>query len=410
MLNHMKILFVDGQHLPKPDANGNCVQKLRKQLYMLSIESDVLTFCDGSLDTQDKADEYGTVYVAPLAMSKLGEFGFKVVNHLCGGRYVWEKRYSKFVCTPMKKKLEALCKSNNYDWVVSVSFPFCIHLVSASADLSGAKIALYNLDPYAFNEALPEKNRKKRLKEERYVYEKADVILTSLEHYVDWQDSELSSYLGKAKFIPYPNLTPYDGVYEAPQLEKKENWKEIVYVGALHDQVRQPKAMLELFESMLSIDLKYRLIIVGNRSGNLVEQQLNQAKEKLGEHLVVMNAIPFPQAMGWIRRADAVINLGNQMKNQMPSKVLDYIAAGKTIINISHNKPCNTEPYLQKYGKAVQVYEEEVVPDSASAGRKVVTEIERYSADMEWGQVRTRMDGFTAEDVAKKFVEAIGCK
>lgn len=404
----MKILFVDGQHLPKPDANGNCVQKLRKQLYALSVESDVLTFCLDRSDLQHEEDECGVIYAVSLFMQdKLGEFGFKVLNHVSGGKYVWEKRYSKFMCMPMKKKLEELCKRNNYDWVVSVSFPFCIHSVSTEADLNGAKIALYNLDPYAFNEALPIINRKKRLKEECYVYEKADVIFTSLEHYDDWQSLELSRYLSKAKFIPYPNLVPYDGVYVMPQLENKENWKEIVYVGAFHDRVRQPKAMLELFESMLSIDEKYRLIIAGNRSGDLVEQQLKHAQEKLGAHLVVMNAISFPQAMGWIKRADAVINLGNQMKNQMPSKILDYIAAGKTIINISHNKPCNTKPYFEKYERVVQLYEDELLGDCKDASCKVISEMARYRADMEWEKVRTCMDGLLAGDVARKFLNVL---
>lgn len=404
----MKILFVDGQHLPKPDANGNCVQKLREQLHKFSVNSDVLTFAFDSKGIQDEADEYGEIYTVNLLMKeKIGEFGFKVINHISGGRYVWEKRYSGLVCQPMKKKLEALCKRKQYDWVVSVSFPFCIHMVSTSANLNGAKVALYNLDPYAFNKALPLKNQKRRIIEECKVYEKADVIITSLEHYVDWQDSELSCYLKKANFIPYPNLSPYEGVYEYPTYEKKDNWRDILYIGALHDQVRQPKAMLNLFENMLLIDDKYRLIIVGNRSGEQVELQINEAKEKLGEHLLVMGPIPFPQAMGLMQKADAVVNLGNQMKNQMPSKILDYIAAGKTIINISYNKPCNTETYLQKYGRAVQVYEDEVAEECKELCSNVISEIERYDGNMEWDLVRERMNGLVAEDVAKMFFDAL---
>lgn len=401
----MKILFVDGQHLPKPDANSNCVQKLREQLHKFSINSDVLTFGFGD---KDLLDEYGKIYVVNLLMKeKIGELGFNILNHISGGRYVWEKRYSELVCLPMKKKLEKLCEKEHYDWVISTAFPFCIHLVSTSANLNGAKVALYNLDPYAFNKALPMINQEKRLKEECEVYEKADVIITSLEHYVDWKDTELSCYLNKVKFIPYPNLGPYEGNYEYPIYEKKDNWRDILYIGALHDQVRQPKAMLELFKNMLLLDEQYRLIIVGNRSGEQVEQQINQAQEKLGEHLLVMGAIPFPQAMGLIQKADAVFNLGNQMKNQMPSKVLDYIAAGKTIINISYNKPCNTEAYLQKYGRAVQLYEREITSDYKNASQKVLTELKKYDANMEWELVKVRMNGLTAEDVAKEFLNAL---
>ena len=77
----MKILFVDGQHLPKPDANGNCVQKLREQLHKFSVNSDVLTFAFGSKGIQDEADEYGKIYTVNLLMKeKIGEVGFKIIN------------------------------------------------------------------------------------------------------------------------------------------------------------------------------------------------------------------------------------------------------------------------------------------------------------------------------------------
>lgn len=400
----MRVLFVDGQHVPKPDANGNCVQKLRKKLYELGLESDVLTILCGE-EKRDETDEYGKIYSAHLYGKKV--FFLKVINHLTGGFFVWEKTYSDVMCIPLKLRLAELCRTKKYEWVISVSMPFCIHRVTTRTNLNGARLAIYNLDPYAFNEALPASRREKRLKEELEVYEHADVIFTSLEHRNDWEKSQFVKYMNKVRFIPYPNLEPYDGYMEEPPFPKREGWIEMVYAGALHDRVRQPKEMLQLLKEIAARGAKCYLIIVGNRSGSIVAKQLETAKEELGDYLMVYDSIPFPQAMGLIYRADLLINIENRMKNQIPSKILDYIATGKTIINIGTKRPNIAEIYLSKYPKAIDLDEEDL-KNSAGKVKNVLAMLEADEVkDLKWDEISVLMSEFVSSSVAKSFLSAL---
>ena len=137
---------------------------------------------------------------------------------------------------------------------------------------------------------------------------------------------------------------------------------------------------------------------------------LDEAQKTLENSLVISPSVPFPQAMDLLRRSDAVINLGNKMKNQMPSKLLDYIAAGKPIINISPNRPCNTHPYIARYPMAVQFYNDELADASgleAAAEKAVDFVVENRGKSLSWAEVESTMSGFTSADVAKKMLHAM---
>ena len=59
----------------------------------------------------------------------------------------------------------------------------------------------------------------------------------------------------------------------------------------------------------------------------------------------------------FIRRADFLINLGNTMTNQVPSKIFDYISTGIPIINICKSESCPTIPYMNRYRLAINIVE-----------------------------------------------------
>lgn len=426
----MRILFFDHCHYPAVSANGNCVESLRRQLGKLGISSDVLTFKTSREMPSCQTDENGCVYLEPTwaihrkLRPRSGMTRCQIILHfpvavvvriaqrLLGDRYtVQERTYPWKACTSLCKKLSILCKQNQYDWVVAVSGPYCIHEIAAHADLQQAKLALYYLDPYSAHTLFPPENRDGRIKLELQTLAKADAVFASLEHEPDWRTTPLSQAIDKAHFLPYPNLEPHRSSPPDPNKEHtQEETINLLYMGALHDKVRYPWAMLALFEKMLAIDPRLRLHVVGYRSGEVVAQQLEKAQQRLGERLICADPVPLPQAMEQIRRADCVINLGNCMKNQMPSKLLDYIAEGKPILNISHNKPCNTAPYIERYPWALQFYEEELNDEQnlrKAAENAVAFVLQHRGKCLEWETVKDAMAGFTAQDVARQFLSVL---
>ena len=424
----VKVLFLAHQCLPTLDANGNCVNKLRANLAKLNVSSDVLSFRLKNGIPDQKLDDFGTIYIANtwmrfghthrietpnrfLIMLKLFYVvPVRIFHFLCGGRYVNEKYYAPAACLSFKRKLEHLCAHEKYDWVVSVSIPFCIHETAASANLHGAKLALYNFDPYSHNVSFSAANMKLRLQEELSVCSKADIVFTSLEHCDDWENSALSSQLNKVHFIPYPNLTPHTNTDGSCPFTLSDNEITLVYIGALNDGIRHPNAMLHLFDKMLELEPSLHLYVVGGRSGHIVSAQLEDAVAKFAEHITVSPPIPFAQAMDLLNRADIAINLGNRTKNQMPSKLLDYIASGKPIINISPNNPCNTAPYIERYSLAMQLYDDDILDDAkicTLAEKAVSFVIANKGKQLPWSEVSKQMKGFTASDVAKTFYDAL---
>lgn len=423
----MKILFVDYRHVPAPDAIGNCVQKIRGQLASAGVSSDVLSFKLTRNVPDVLSDEYGSLYTAATWMSlsytgrSLGFPAWRVLLrsfiavpvklfHKAISLHGEEETFAPAACKNMRRTLERLCRENCYDWVVAVSLPYCIHKLAAAADLNGAHLALYYFDPFTFNATFSEANTNYRLKEELKTCAKAELIFASLEHEGDWRGTALSQYVDKVVFLPYPNLVPYDGKLEAAKLHLDSGHVNVLYLGTLYDGVRTPDVMLRLFEKMHEECADVRLYIVGSCGGQCVTRMLDEAQKTLENSLVISPSVPFPQAMDLLRRSDAVINLGNKMKNQMPSKLLDYIAAGKPIINISPNRPCNTHPYIARYPMAVQFYNDELADASgleAAAEKAVDFVVENRGKSLSWAEVESTMSGFTSADVAKKMLHAM---
>lgn len=425
----MRILFLDFQHIPPSGATINCIQALRRQLKKRDVECDVLSLQPDKADLSEQEDSYGRVYLETTwadrgrMRRKEGEplqkyflhlplaIVFRTMHRLLSDGYTRkEKVFSYKACGRFRKRLAQLCKQNRYDWVAAVSSPYCMHDIACHADLHGAQLALYYFDPYAAHPLLSPENEKRRLQQECENLEKADVVFTSLEHREDWQSTALSQYLGKVQFIPYPNLTPDKGNPEPVPALLSPDEITVVYLGNFYDGVRCPKYMFSLFGEMLNFEPRLRLIVAGRISGAEVERQMQDAQRKLQGHLICLDAIPYSQALWLTRQSDCLINIGNRARNLMPSKLLDYIASGKPILNISSQRPCNTEPYILRYPRAIQFYEENLRTLSGLrlAAQKAVEFVHANRGQtLPWPDVQNAMRGFTAEDVAEQFLAAL---
>lgn len=422
----MKILFLDYQHIPPSGATINCIQTLRKYLKRQGAVCDVLSLQPDAVKLHEQQDEYGKIYLETTwaihgkMRRQVGEplwkyflrlpFAsfFRALHRLLSDGYTRkEKIFSYKACGKFRKKLSLLCEQNHYDWVVAISAPYCMHDIAAYTDLHKTHLALYYLDPYAANALLAPENKKRRLKQECQNLAKADRAFASLEHREDWQSTALSRYLDKVQFIPYPNLTPDKESEKPGSISFAPDEIVVAYLGNFYDGVRYPRYMLSLVEEMVKLEPRLRLIMAGCIRSAEIERQIQDAQKKLQDHLTCLNTLPFSQSLWLIRRADCAVNLGNHMKNQMPSKILDYIAEGKPIINISHNRPCNTQAYTTRYPWTLQFFEDDLANDASmrdAAASAVQFVREHQGKQLPWETVEKCMAGFTSKDVAEHFL------
>jgi hypothetical protein len=110
---------------------------------------------------------------------------------------------------------------------------------------------------------------------------------------------------------------------------------KILYLGTLYRELRSPISAIELFERLSNKGLRFRLYFVGMNA-----KILQNYKTKKYVQLFLKSEIPHSSVFKLIRNADILLNISNSSNFQLPSKVVEYIATGKPIINITN---CNND-------------------------------------------------------------------
>lgn len=124
------------------------------------------------------------------------------------------------------------------------------------------------------------------------------------------------------------------------------------FIGNLYADIRNPKWVVELFACLENVaDLSF----VGGCYGD--KNVLNEIK---GKNIHYLGKKKQKELMEIYEEADVLINIGNLVTNQMPSKIFEYISLGKPIINIYKNKECPTLEYTKKYPMSIDIYEEDI--------------------------------------------------
>ena len=116
----------------------------------------------------------------------------------------------------------------------------------------------------------------------------------------------------------------------------------LLYLGTVYGDIRKPEVLFKLFQKMVEKEPRLRLYVVGKKFGADADRYLTEYSEKLGDKLRCYAPIPPEQTADLLLRADVLVNMGNTVNNQMPSKVVEYISTGKPILNLSVNEKCST--------------------------------------------------------------------
>jgi glycosyltransferase involved in cell wall biosynthesis len=121
----------------------------------------------------------------------------------------------------------------------------------------------------------------------------------------------------------------------------------VVYVGSLYKSLRRPDFLLALFKALSSMPRSQpiELHFVGNT------EECNDAfapyADLIGGSLHLHGLGAQEKALAAMRDASLVVNLGNANPCQLPSKLVEYMAFGKPILNIIQSP---ADPSLELLG------------------------------------------------------------
>lgn len=257
----------------------------------------------------------------------------------------WKQLYwPDYACLwypPAVRRARALLNAGGHDRLITVSHPFTGHWVGAA--LKAGRPALPWLvdvgDPFAFIEGTPVNNVRlhgdRNYRAERRVLRGASVVSVTTEPTRARYAEVFPESAAKLVVVP-PLLAPgTGGAGNGRVLPPAADRLRMVFVGTLYRDLRSPEPLLRLFRSLLNTEAGagLELHFVGMLNG--CEEVLAPYARLLGERIFCHGAVPRERALRAMHDADVLVNLGNASGYQLPSKVVEYAATGRPVLNLA---------------------------------------------------------------------------
>ncbi len=304
---------------------------------------------------------------------------------------LWKKTLAE---APWRRAIERACAHAAYDAVIAVSCPHYGMLALAGAAIPAKKIC-YMLDPYWSNTSM---RYAVSLQRERALYEKIDGAFITDLMYAENQTCALAAYRAKMHVLPFP------GICEK-QDEKTANMYtlagkiQLVYVGNLYPAARDPEPLFRLMEAL---GPAFGLSIFGGGREGFAPGYFAAWQQKLGPRLLLHGPVDAKTASDLLFRGDVLVNLGNRVANQLPSKVFEYLSAGRPVLNLYDLEACPSLPYFARFPLACSAKAGDLSPETVQKVEKFCRAARGRS--LPYREIEALYPVNTAEAVAAEFL------
>lgn len=256
-------------------------------------------------------------------------------------------------------KIRLLNKQHNYDRIIAVSAPsMCIHI---TARLRRFHVSIYQLDPFHSNTTMQLRLKNWRLNIEMLAYKNAECIYLTKLIESDYRNTVLAKYETKWVVVNFPLIYQHVITGESISSIYFSIYKiNCLYSGTLDMRYRNPQFALEMAKRLGD---DYCFYFIGSNCVEVIENTLGCRDGRI----ICLNPLPSDAIYQLMASADFLVNIGNTMKNQMPSKIIDYISTGKPIINIVKSSECPTLQYTNRYSLCLDVLETKKIDDNVLA-------------------------------------------
>lgn len=256
----------------------------------------------------------------------------------------------------IKKSVQRIINTEQIDVIVAVYNPIesllAIHFLRRRY---GFKYVAYFLDalyagqkPRYMVETL---KRKYALFWERHVLRNADlVIMMKAAENAYTQLKTNCEYLNRTVFLDLPLYVPYK-ITQSERTLFPRGQIVLFYAGALPNNIRDPRYLLELFSSANIPNC--HLYIAGRGDYDII---LNKYSQKCN-NIHILGTITREEVKQRSLEADFLINIGNNLRNMVPSKIFEYMSTGKPIIATSKIPDDPSLLYLNQYPRALVLCE-----------------------------------------------------
>jgi hypothetical protein len=270
---------------------------------------------------------------------------------------------------PTLRKARALMHQRHYDALITVSPFFTSHLVGEQLH-AGHWLADYG-DPFSFQDIEPHNNwlfyRRLNRAVERRIFRRVDVISVTTEPTGDIYAGQFPE--SAAKITVIPPLLSLPSVHGATP--PADGRIRLVFAGMLYPHTRRPDLLLKLFAALMQRPALARCLelhFIGETG--LVSDAFTPYRHFIDQGSIVLHGVlPREQVHEHTQRASILVNIGNRTPYQLPSKVIEYAATGKPVLNLTQIVNDSSSCVYATYPAALNLH----VSDEASFDHQLET-------------------------------------
>jgi glycosyltransferase involved in cell wall biosynthesis len=261
----------------------------------------------------------------------------------------------------------ALCRATQYDAMISVSHPFTPHLVALSVKrrFPALRWVADIGDPFSLLDEIPLNNpalyRRLNHRAEKTVLEHSDAIAVTVERCRAAYEAVFPASAAKITVIP-PLLSLSMTTYAAPDFANGQT--HLVYIGTHYRDLRDPAYLLALFAALLRRRKDLHLHFFG--ALNDCASYFDTASEPLARNIHLHGTVARDTIAGAMRAADILVNIGNSTSHQLPSKLVEYAAAARPILNLATILADTGRDFLRGYPASLTLQARSGGPDQAA--------------------------------------------
>jgi glycosyltransferase involved in cell wall biosynthesis len=187
------------------------------------------------------------------------------------------------------------------------------------------------------------------------IFNKANRILLTHELFSQYSSNSLKIFYKKFVDVGIPVMQIHKSIND---IELEQNvMHSALYIGTFYSSNRNPEYILKVFEKLFDEKEGLSITFVGASVDSIPKKY----SHLLNNRIFVHNRVSKEKINEFIINSDFLINLGNKVDNQLPSKVLEYIGTGKPIINFFQISNDTSNKYLKHYANALLVNQDESV-------------------------------------------------
>ncbi len=296
------------------------------------------------------------------------------------------------------KEIKRYIAKHSIDAIICFAYPFPFVSAITESDLN-IPLLYYQFDPYGLHETIGLATQAENIAHEVAAMQRANYTITTHALYAQYQQHPAyQAHLSHCVPMDFPVFCEKEQTDCAPAFQFDTSNLNLLFCGTLDDGFRSPQYLLDACAPLFAQMPELKLYFLGSITSETLTRYAMQYPNNIFLHPVVESDV----ASKTIAQADMLINIGNAISNMVPSKIFDYFATGKPIINLQKIEHCPARSYFETYPMQFTLLESDASPASAQTQALVAFLQAHRGKQLDFAEVAPLYETATPQFVANE--------